>query len=341
MNVAVIERASRYVAKCDPAISGQGGHNSTFHVAAILVHGFALETADALSLLREYNGRCVPQWTERELKHKIESAMRTDFAEPRGYLLAASGVPSQPRRLARPCAVADAPDPVEAVRSFLKGFHCGEAELAEASPVKVDGDPRFDGSLLAGVLYRPGELINFVTDFKTRVDEEGNVKAHPVGMGTTLERDALVARFELGGSDAGQAGAWLRMNPLDGNGIADANVRSHRYALLESDSTYRWNCNCRFRQAAPASGCHYGEVPDARSMPWVKVDAPDAKRIIRGTVGRILGLLAPVRGGREAKNKNPSRLSRLPGARREIGAVGDGMQKLIYLNPNPEGRAIF
>ena len=36
----VIERARRYIAKCLPAISGQGGHDATFHVACVLVHGF-------------------------------------------------------------------------------------------------------------------------------------------------------------------------------------------------------------------------------------------------------------------------------------------------------------
>jgi hypothetical protein len=56
--VSVIERARRYIAKCAPAISGQGGHDATFHVAAVLVHGFALPENDALMLLREWNVTC-------------------------------------------------------------------------------------------------------------------------------------------------------------------------------------------------------------------------------------------------------------------------------------------
>lgn len=43
----VIERARRYVLKCDPAVSGQRGHDQTFHVACILVHGFDLSNNDA------------------------------------------------------------------------------------------------------------------------------------------------------------------------------------------------------------------------------------------------------------------------------------------------------
>jgi hypothetical protein len=46
--------------------------------------------------------------------------------------------------------------------------------------------------------------------------------------------------------------------------------------------------------------------------------------------------------GIDPRNKNPSRLSRLPGARREIGAVDCGKQRVLYLNPaTTEGRRIL
>jgi len=34
-------------------------------------------------------------------------------------------------------------------------------------------------------------------------------------------------------------------------------------------------------------------------------------------------------------------LSRLPGVQRHIGATGDGRQRLLYLNPTPEQKAIL
>jgi hypothetical protein len=43
----------------------------------------------------------------------------------------------------------------------------------------------------------------------------------------------------------------------------------------------------------------------------------------------------------DTKNKNPARLSRLPGVVRQIGANGDGRQRLFYLNPQPEQKAIL
>ena len=83
----VVERARRYIAKCPPAISGQGGHDAAFHVAALLVHGFALGDGDAMTLMWEFNTRCQPPWTERELRHKLASAVRAQHAQPPGYLL--------------------------------------------------------------------------------------------------------------------------------------------------------------------------------------------------------------------------------------------------------------
>jgi RecA-family ATPase len=71
---------------------------------------------------------------------------------------------------------------------------------------------------------------------------------------------------------------------------------------------------------------------------WVRVDARDADDY-RATVAEMLGILA--RFGVDGKNKNPSRLSRLPGARREIGATGSGIQRLLYLNPNPDGKCML
>ena len=81
----VMDRARKYVAKMPPAISEQGGHNQTYHVACVLVEGFDLNQSQALEILREYNERCEPPWSERDLRHKVESADAN--AVDRGYLL--------------------------------------------------------------------------------------------------------------------------------------------------------------------------------------------------------------------------------------------------------------
>jgi hypothetical protein len=71
-----VERAARYVAKMPAAISGQRGHDATFAVACEIWR-FGLSDTDAWALLCDFNRRCEPQWSEHELRHKLESARET------------------------------------------------------------------------------------------------------------------------------------------------------------------------------------------------------------------------------------------------------------------------
>ena len=48
------------------------------------MNGFALEPAEAMPLLQEFNQRCEPPWTDAELQHKLEGVKPSDN---RGYLL--------------------------------------------------------------------------------------------------------------------------------------------------------------------------------------------------------------------------------------------------------------
>src|SRR5262249_39120555 len=73
-----IARAKAYVAKVPPAISGQHGHDRTYHVAALLVRDFALPEADALPIMEEFNKRCQPPWTPDELVRKLREADKKD-----------------------------------------------------------------------------------------------------------------------------------------------------------------------------------------------------------------------------------------------------------------------
>ncbi len=82
----VLERARRYVAAVPAAISGQRGDVRTFQVCCRLARGFGLSPGDALSLLAEWNARCVPPWTERELLAKLDHAQRYG-REPVGGLV--------------------------------------------------------------------------------------------------------------------------------------------------------------------------------------------------------------------------------------------------------------
>ncbi len=83
-------RAVAYLERVPAAVSGQGGHNQTLWAASCLVNGFDLDAATAHKLLaNQYNHRCDPPWSDRELAHKIESAAKDGPPNKfrRGWLL--------------------------------------------------------------------------------------------------------------------------------------------------------------------------------------------------------------------------------------------------------------
>jgi len=67
-------RAERYLAQCEPAISGSGGHGRTFLIAQRLVRGFSLDVDTAYRLLAAWNQRCSPPWSESDLRRKLSQA---------------------------------------------------------------------------------------------------------------------------------------------------------------------------------------------------------------------------------------------------------------------------
>ena len=82
----VRERARRYLATVPPAITGQHGDLHTFRVCCRLVRGFALADHEALAVLADWNARCEPPWSERDLIAKLRHALRYG-REPIGGLL--------------------------------------------------------------------------------------------------------------------------------------------------------------------------------------------------------------------------------------------------------------
>lgn len=83
----IIDRAAKYLAACEPSVSGSGGHRRAFFAARAVVYGFDLGPDVGYELLRDHwNARCLPPWSEKDLRHKCESADRVPFDRPRGWL---------------------------------------------------------------------------------------------------------------------------------------------------------------------------------------------------------------------------------------------------------------
>src|SRR5262245_18656587 len=87
---SILSRARGYLDKMPGAIAGDKGHNRTYTAANVLIRGFGLSVPEALPVLKEWNQKCEPPWTDKELLHKLEDAEREDGG--RGYLLGPSGV---------------------------------------------------------------------------------------------------------------------------------------------------------------------------------------------------------------------------------------------------------
>ena len=91
-------------------------------------------------------------------------------------------------------------------------------------------------------LYEAGENVGYVTGSWEKTDEKGTRWLPQKG---SWDRTAgqLIEQLNSCNEDIGavlgdynpEAGAWIRFNPLDGNGCKNENVTDYRYALVESD----------------------------------------------------------------------------------------------------------
>jgi putative DNA primase/helicase len=96
-SISIEGRVLAYLAKCEPAISGSGGHNKAFAVACKVGPGFNLSSAETLRLLKaDWNQRCSPPWSDHELEHKIADAFQVETR--RGWLLHAGENGDVPKR---------------------------------------------------------------------------------------------------------------------------------------------------------------------------------------------------------------------------------------------------
>jgi hypothetical protein len=171
--MSIQERAQRYLACCDPGVSGSRGHDVLFRVCCALVWGFALSTDLALRLLKEaYNPRCVPPWSERELEHKITGALAAEHLAPYGCLLAQEVYAPAPEIAAQPLSPSSSkwppPDlePIDAVVRSGPGCY----ELWEASPYRLE-DEAPQTERIVDVVF-PGDPLlccgQTATDFATK-----------------------------------------------------------------------------------------------------------------------------------------------------------------------------
>lgn len=110
------------------------------------------------------------------------------------------------------------------------------------------------------------------------------------------------------------AGAWIRFNPLDGNGVKNENVTDYRYALVESDTMELEKQNAIIRELELPVAClvHSGK----KSLhAIVRIDASNYEEY-RKRVDYLYAVCQKNGLKIDSQNRNPSRLSRMPGIMR-------------------------
>lgn len=108
------------------------------------------------------------------------------------------------------------------------------------------------------------------------------------------------------------AGAWIRFNPLDGKGCKNENVTDYRYALVESDNMDLEQQHAIIRELELPVACMvYSGGKSIHAI--VRIDAANYDEY-RKRVDYLYTVLKKNGMPVDTQNKNPSRLSRLPGA---------------------------
>ena len=288
------QRAALWLSKVPPAVSGQSGHSATYTAAVGLVHGFQLSEGDALALLSSWNQYCQPPWTDRELIHKIREAASKSHSKPAGHLLQSGSSPST------------AP------------FDITKVSFKRPSPITPPDPQASEFKRFMQTAFAPTEVVCICDAV-----EEGR----PVSAGSFIPIEEWIARFDDPASrilSPEREGIFVRINPFKPNlySGSDNDISAYRHVLVEFDDKPKPEQEKLFRD----SGLPITVLIDSGGKSihaWVRVDAPsrkewDARRDL------IYSLIPGV----DAKNKNPSRYSRLPGAWRSPTS----QQKLLATN---------
>ena len=169
------------------------------------------------------------------------------------------------------------------------------------------------------LLFSPDEIVGYVTEVWKSEDKGKWMPGKGIYSRTAGD---LIADISKHGDDLGaaigdtkpEAGAWIRFNPLDGNGVRNENVTEYRYALVESDSMPIEQQYALYKALElPAKVLVHSGGKSLHAI--VHIGARDYAEY-RERVAYLYKVCAANGLKVDAQNKNPSRLSRMPGITR-------------------------
>ena len=168
-------------------------------------------------------------------------------------------------------------------------------------------------------LFEPGENVGYVV--KSWENEKGKYVPQDRGSWDRTAGQLIEALSKCGG-DIGsvmgdydpEGGAWIRFNPLDGKGVRNENVSDFRYALVESDGMEIEKQNAILRELElPIAALVHSGRKSLHAI--VRIDAADYAEY-RKRVDYLYDVCQKNGIKVDTQNRNPSRLSRMPGVER-------------------------
>ena len=211
-----------------------------------------------------------------------------------------------------------------------------DSDRVEALPIMQPGDdwkPVSELIRYLDTLYNDEDIVGYVT--KSWVNDAG--KHVPTQGAYKKTAGQLISELRKCNGDLGsvmgdydpEVGAWIRFNPLDGKGCKNSNVVEYRFALVECDNMDLAKQNALIRELElPVACLVYSGGKSIHAI--VKVDAADYKEY-RKRVDYLYKICKKNGLSIDEQNKNPSRLSRMPGIWR-----GNNKQFLIDTNIGKE-----
>ena len=209
---------------------------------------------------------------------------------------------------------------------------CAEGAMAWDDTIEYDGNDGFNGFAPPDAWNPTADLISYLEllfDADDRVgyvtgdvwqDSEGKwVPSKGVYDRTAGE---LVASLKKHPDDIGatvgdwkpEVGGWIRFNPLDGEGVKNENVTKFKYALVESDTLPIAEQDILFRKLElPIAALVHSGGKSLHAI--VCVDAADYEEY-RKRVEFLYDFMEKQGVPIDKQNRNPSRLSRMPGLTR-------------------------
>lgn len=179
------------------------------------------------------------------------------------------------------------------------------------------------------VLFDPDDIVGYVHSAKFDEDRQ---KWVPENAGTYQKQKKLIQNLKkyksfdtAFGTINEEAGAWIRINALDGKGASDKNVTRFTHALVEADTmTIEEQKKFLIGSKLPIAALLESGGKSVHAV--IKIDAKD-KMEFKQRVDFLFDWLNKHKFVVDEANKNPSRLSRLPGAMRN-----GNIQRLLATN---------